>query len=44
MMRRKLPALLMILILLVMSLYPQAMAEPTPEPTYNPASLTQETL
>ena len=45
-MRRKLPALLMILILLVMSFAPCAYAEanPTPEPTYNPASLTEETL
>jgi len=45
-MRRKLPALILIWMLLVLSLCPQALAEaqPTPEPTYNPASLTQETL
>ena len=43
-MRRKLPALLTILILLVMSLCPNVLAEATPAPTYNPASLTEETL
>lgn len=45
-MRRTLSALFMIFVLLLLSVCPQALAEatPTPAPTYNPASLTEETL